>query len=160
MPHVFSFGLAAFPMEGLTVGIAVDVTTWSSYEELRVDFIDDEGNVNEELSSGEPKSWENTFTIRLGAEYRLLDGRLPVRIGFFYDQSPVPDTTVAPELPDADRYAVSIGAGYKHGEFTADLAYLFLMTGDNETAETAPLVGTYRAHAHLLGLTLGYRLDI
>ena len=81
---------------------------------------------------------------------------LPVRLGLIFDQSPVPSTTVGPELPDADRYEITLGLGYTWGGFRADIAYLYLLTGDNDTAPTAPIVGQYRASTHVLAVSLAY----
>ncbi|MBK6848504.1 MAG: outer membrane protein transport protein [Proteobacteria bacterium] len=77
------------------------LTTWSTYEQLRIDFLD-----NPELSSVEPKRWHNTLAVRLDAQYELL-GRVPLPIGFAYDQTPVQPDTGAPELPDVDRLLFS-----------------------------------------------------
>ncbi|MCC6751360.1 MAG: outer membrane protein transport protein [Deltaproteobacteria bacterium] len=155
LPHVISFGAAAFILpKKLTIGFGVDVTTWSSYEELAINFTE-----HPELSSAEAKHWRNTVAVRLGGEYRVLP-QLPLRLGLVYDQSPAPKSTVGPELPDADRYEVALGAGYRVAGLTIDLAYLFLLTGDQKTADTAPLVGTYRATAHVLALSLGYGFSI
>jgi len=160
MPHQFSFGVAAFPLEGLTVGVGLDVYTWSSYKELALTFSDlPDAPTRSALNSADPKNWSNTIALRVGGEY-LVTPDIPVRLGFAFDQSPAPDTTVGPELPDADRYEFALGAGYRFGGFSIDAAYLYLFTGDNETAATAPLVGTYRADAHLIGLNLGYQLEI
>lgn len=150
LPHTFSFGIAAFPTERLTVGVTLDVVTWSSHEEMRIQFLDDP-----ELTTAEPKNWRNTVAVRLGAEYEVVKN-LPVRLGFIFDQSPVPNTTVGPELPDADRYEVTVGIGYSWMGFRADLAYLMMFTGDNDTAPTAPITGQYRSSSHVVGLSLAW----
>jgi long-chain fatty acid transport protein len=155
LPHTISFGVTAFPMERLVVGLNVDIVTWSSYEKLEVKFVD-----NPQLSSSERKDWSNTFQLRVGAEYKVLEDNLPVRLGFIYDQSPVPDDTVGPELPDTDRYWVSLGVGYRLYGVQADLAYQFLITSNDATADTAPIVGSRSATAHILALGLGYNFDL
>ncbi len=155
MPHTISFGITAFPMERLVVGLNVDIVTWSSYNELNVDFVD-----TPQLSSSERKDWSNTFQLRIGTEYQILDDNLPVRLGFIYDQSPVPDDTVSPELPDTDRYWVTLGVGYRLYGVQADLAYQFLITANDATSESAPIVGTRSATAHILALGLGYGFDL
>jgi long-chain fatty acid transport protein len=161
LPHVFSFGVAAFPSTKLTLGFVADVITWSSYDKLAVIFkdVNDPTKINTSLSTSEPRNWVNTVCIRLGAEYRILD-ELPVRIGFIYDQGPPPPSTVGPELPDGDRYEFSIGGGYVYKSFKVDVAYQFLTTGTIVPSASAPLQGSYVSNAHLVGLTLGYALDI
>jgi long-chain fatty acid transport protein len=154
LPHVISFGVAAFPFEPLTIGFGFDVITWSSYDKLEIRFPE-----NPELNSVEPKDWNNTICIRLGAEYNVLP-KLPVRVGFIFDQGPPPPSTVGPELPDGDRYEFTVGVGYSMWGFRADVAYQYLLTGDIQPSETAPLQGTYRSDAHLLGLSVGFKADI
>ncbi len=153
-PHVVSIGAAAFPSRRLTVSLNLDVITWSSYDRLRIEFAD-----NDELTTSEVKDWHNTMAVRLGAEYHVLSW-LPVRIGFVFDQSPVPETTLSPDLPDGDRYIFNLGVGYRWRGLSVDLAYMYLATGEVPTAKSNALVGTYEASAHLLGLSLGYKLDI
>jgi long-chain fatty acid transport protein len=161
LPHVFSFGVAAFPTRKLTLGFAADVITWSSYDKLSLTFkdVNDPTKINSSLTTSEPKNWVNTVAIRLGVEYRVLD-YLPLRAGFIYDQGPAPPSTVGPDLPDGDRYEFSLGAGYEYKGFKVDVAYQFLTTGTIVPAPSAPLQGSYVANAHLLGLSLGYALDI
>ncbi|MCA9670777.1 MAG: outer membrane protein transport protein [Myxococcales bacterium] len=160
LPHQFGWSLAAFPMKGLSLGFSLEVTTWSSYKELAIEFANlPDAPLREQLSSSETKNWRNSITLRIGGEYRILP-QLPVRLGFVYDQSPAPTNTVGPELPDADRYIISTGVGYEIGAFAVDLAYQFLLTGENETTDAPPITGRYGATAHILALGLQYRFDI
>lgn len=154
LPHTFSFGLTGFPMERLLVSFNFDYVTWSTYENLSINFTD-----NPALNTTEYKGWENVFQLRLGAEYKVLKDNLPVRLGFIYDKSPAPDETVGPELPDTDRYWFALGVGYTTPwKVSFDLAYQFLITGDDKTAATAPIVGSRSAGAHIVSLGVGYRL--
>lgn len=151
LPHFLSFGLAAFPTDRLTLGFSVDVTTWSTYKQLEIRFLD-----NPELNSSEPKRWKDSYALRFGGEYHLLADNLPLRFGFVYDKSPVPNTTVGPELPDASRYVIATGLGYTWAGITAGLAYQFLFSTKESTAATAPLVGKREAKAHIATLGLSY----
>lgn len=166
LPHTIGFGLAAFPFSGLTLGLAVEVVTWSSFDRLVIqhgDLTDESGAVTRErghLDMVEPKLWHNSVTLRLGAEYELLRRNLPVRLGFAYDQSPVPEATVGPGTPDASGYHFSLGMGYRLRGFTVDLAYQYRFSDSVKSTAAAPLPGTYQTSAHLLALSLGYALDI
>lgn len=160
IPHVLSFGLAAFPIKPLAVSFNFEVITWSDYKNLAISF----GPTAEvpdrsELDSVVPKDWSNTIVVRLGAEYRVLPS-LAVRAGFVYDQSPAPLHTVGPELPDADRYELSLGGGYEWRGLRADLAYQFLTTQEIRGADVARLPGFWQAKAHLVGISLGYALSL
>ncbi|MCK5796348.1 MAG: outer membrane protein transport protein [Deltaproteobacteria bacterium] len=155
LPHTISFGVTAFPMERLILGINVDIVTWSSYEKLSVEFPD-----NPKLSSSDAKNWTNTFQLRIGAEYQVLEKNLPVRLGFVYDQSPIPDDTVGPELPGTDRYWIALGVGYKLFGIQADLAYQLLITGNDPTGKDVVIPGSRAATAHVVSLGLSYNFAI
>lgn len=155
LPHTFSFGVATFPLEGLFVGIALDFVTWSIYDTLAVEFPD-----NPSQSTTQRKDWHNTFTVRLGAEYEILEKNLPVRLGLIYDESPVPDDTVGPDLPDADRYGIAFGVGYTWRGLRADVGYEFLLFPTADTQDNVAVVGSRDGLAHIFGFSLGYQMDI
>jgi long-chain fatty acid transport protein len=73
-----------------------------------------------------PPDFEDRLVPRLGAEYVLGFGarrkvsgsdvelplvQIPVRAGYAYERSPVPDQTGRTNFVDADRHTVSLGAG-------------------------------------------------
>jgi long-chain fatty acid transport protein len=70
------------------------------------------------------RDWKNSYVFRLGAEYAATN-RLALRGGFFYDQTPIPDHTFDPTIPNADLYALTGGAGYRWEATSVDIAYLF-----------------------------------
>jgi long-chain fatty acid transport protein len=155
LPHTVSFGVAAFPLPNLTVSANIDILTWSTYDVLQIDFVD-----APELSSAERRDWNNTFALRVGLEYKALGDNLPLRLGLIYDQSPVPDTTVGPDLPDADRFLVAVGLGYVWRGLRFDAGYQLLVTPEQETGPNVAVVGSRDAQAHIVALGLGYGLDI
>jgi long-chain fatty acid transport protein len=57
-------------------------------------------------------NWHDTIFASLGLEY-LLDESWKVRGGAGYDQSPIPDATRNPRIPDADRVWLAAGAAYQ-----------------------------------------------
>lgn len=154
LPHVFSFGVAAFPLEGLTLALGLDYETWSRYDKLRVNFPENPG-----LTVAEPKAWENTITIRFGVEYKVLPF-LPLRAGFIYAQGPSPAVSLGPDSLEGDRFEATAGVGYRYKNLHADIAYQFRTTGFSQAAEGAPLDGSYRLQFHIAGATVGYNLDI
>jgi long-chain fatty acid transport protein len=154
LPHTFSFGLAVFPVEPLTVGLSFDFQMWTSYESLEIRFPDNPG-----LNVSEPKAWQNTLSIRAGLEYRVLPD-LPLRAGFIWEQGPVPGVTRGPDAPLSDRYVGTAGAGYAFSDFRVDVAYQFMTTGFAQADEGAALDGSYRLRMHVASISLGYKLDI
>ena len=63
--------------------------------------------------------------MRFGVEYRVTDP-LSLRAGVVYDPTPVPASTMGPELPDSDRMNYMVGAGYKIGSWTIDVAGMYI----------------------------------
>ena len=104
-----------------------------------------------------PQDWDNTFTAGVGGDWRFADGWV-ARAGYAFIESPIPDETIAPILPDADRHVLSLGLGYTVKGHTLDLAYAFSIYEDrNNTGNpTAPYQGSYDIDSNLVGLTYSY----
>ena len=54
------------------------------------------------------------------------------RGGLFLDKNPVQDQTFDPQLPDNNRYALSLGGGYKIGMMRLDASYMLLNLFDRD----------------------------
>lgn len=81
-------------------------TDWSSVQELRI--VRDSGAT----ASVTPERWSDTWRFALGATYAMND-RVTLRAGVALDETPVPDDTRTPRLPDSDRTWVAIGAHWE-----------------------------------------------
>jgi long-chain fatty acid transport protein len=81
------------------------------------------------------------------------------RFGLVYDQTPQPEESVSPLLPDADRTGYCIGYGHTQG-FKYDVGLMFLdfksRTSNKFLPSSGPFQGTYKTQAVLLGLTLNF----
>lgn len=70
--------------------------------------------------------WQGAWTVRLGAEYRLMNGRLPIRAGFIWDQQTSnPTYPSAFGTPPAPTYTGTLGAGFDMGSWQANLSGAF-----------------------------------
>jgi long-chain fatty acid transport protein len=65
------------------------------------------------------RDWEDTKQLRFGMEY-ILNDMITLRGGYFYDPTPIPDTTLDLQWPDADKKTYSLGAGFNFGRYTID----------------------------------------
>jgi len=150
MPATAALG-AAYTYGRLTVEADADWTLWHSYSDLTI--------INDAYpaiySSTAVKNWKDVCAFRMGAEYRVIDP-LALRLGFAYDPTPAPATTLGPELPDATRMNYNVGIGYKIGKVTIDAAFLYIDRFDR-TVSNANMNGTWKGDAWLAGLDLGYR---
>ncbi|MFH0991029.1 MAG: porin [bacterium] len=143
-------GIAVTPMEDLTLSADYQFVGWSSYKELKIEFKKDNS------TSVSPKDYEDSYVIRLGAEYTMND--LQLRAGYLYDKSPVKDKYVEPLLPDASRNGFNVGFGYKLSEnISVDFGYFFLKMDQRKAIGTeVNFDGTYNQYAHLIGFNLNY----
>ena len=74
-----------------------------------------------------------------------------------YDPTPSPQDTITPDVPDANRINIAVGAGYQWGRFALDAGYQVVVITSAKT--TAPqLPGSYSGIANLLSVTLGFHL--
>jgi long-chain fatty acid transport protein len=74
------------------------------------------------------EDYNNTSGIRLGAEYRLLNGTA-LRAGWTATAAAAPDETVTPLLPEQDRSLGMLGVGLPLGKsYAVDLTYAHIFT--------------------------------
>jgi long-chain fatty acid transport protein len=133
---------------------------WSTYDEFTVD-VDVPGFDDKHVE----EHWKDSFVFRGGLEYKLNEN-FALRGGFLYDQTPQPDETVDPILPDAVRWAITGGFGFRSGNFVLDVAYQYEpfqdRTSENRYFDIDPQAvfnpwkGTYKTTAHLIGISLGF----
>ncbi len=102
----------------------VSWTQWSSVQKLEI------VRTNGVLLSKTDERWQNTMRYAVGANYKLMD-TLKLRAGIAFDESPVPDSTRTPRLPDADRTWLSAGGKFDINKNVAlDFAYAHLFVKD------------------------------
>jgi len=118
-----------------------------------------------------PQDWKNTSTLRFGSYYALNEN-WELRGGMALEQTPIPNSTLNPAIPDADKLTLNAGVGYKWEKFSVDLGYMavFYKTRrvTNDELEglpaTAPLFyagapgkDKYQTFVNFVILSIGYR---
>ena len=118
-----------------------------------------------------PQDWKNTSTLRFGSYYKLNE-KWELRGGFALEESAIPNRTLNPAIPDADKLTLNAGVGYKWEKFSVDLGYMavFYKTRNITNNEleglpaTAPLgfagapgKDKYSTFANFVNISLGYR---
>lgn len=169
-PSVFTVGAAYKANDNLTLSSDLQYTMWSSFDKLIINFEDG-------TSSSSIRDYENSFIIRLGAEYKVNDS-FSLRGGFLFDKNPIKDERIDFTLPDNDRFGYNIGFGYKiTNSITFDFAYLLLVFQErtitnseeklanpfvahpfNPGVAPAPLNGKYNPTANLIGANFSFNL--
>ncbi len=161
MPATAALGVA-YIKDRLTVEVDADWTGWHSYDSLLIDIKNNNALLPD---SNTQKNWNDVVALRIGAEYRVTDP-LALRLGFAYDPTPVPASTMDPSLPDATRLNYMAGAGYKYKNWTFDGSYFYVAKKDrtvsNQTTPAYPSYGTgfsgkWKGDAHLVALDIGYK---
>jgi long-chain fatty acid transport protein len=104
-----------------------------------------------------PQNWHDTFTAGIGGDWRFAPNWV-VRAGYQFYQSPVPDSTFSPTIPDADQNVITVGLGYKYKQHSLEGAYGadFYNTRNITTAQNPAFNGKYEVTVHLFSLAYRY----
>jgi len=156
LPQSAQLGLTGHPTKTLSIGADVVYTGWQSIGSLDILFEGPPGCPAPCKSTQSlPRNWTHTFNYHLGAEWAPAEA-WRVRIGGMYDPTPVPDSTLSPDLPDSTRWNIAVGGGYRIAGFTFDVGYqLVILTQTTSTYTAFP--AQYHGTASLLGITIGYQ---
>ena len=160
-PSDLQFGLRKNLGEGWTLLAGADWTDWTSFKTLTAVAANPVQPNDVTVAN-----WKSSWLVSLGAEYAFSDD-ITLRAGTALDQTPVPNATLAPRIPDADRTWIAAGATW-HAAPNLDLNFSYghlfndtrtvnqssAMTGN---ALRGTLIGTTKSDVDVLGLSLGYR---
>jgi long-chain fatty acid transport protein len=104
-----------------------------------------------------PQDWHNTFTAGIGGDWQCSEHWV-VRGGYQYFESPVPDATLSPTIPDANQNVMTLGLGWKSGHSTLELSYgLDFYDDRNITQNQNPAFnGKYTFTVHLFSVGYTY----
>jgi long-chain fatty acid transport protein len=152
LPAELNLGLGYKLNSKTTIAADLNYAFWSKYDSLRFDFTTNTPAVKD---VADPRLFKNALAVRLGANY-MLNKKVDVRGGVFYDQSPSQDGYVTPETPDNNRLGFTLGTSYKiTRDLGVDAAFLY----QNVAARTqknlvSNLDGTFATKA--LGISIGF----
>lgn len=134
-------------------GAEVDAnwTGWSRFSEIDLVFPD--GRLPDDVI---PQNYDDSWHYRLGITMATKPGT-EWRFGYVYDQTPQPDETFGPLLPDADRNGVTVGYGRSGGKLSWDFALMYLPLDKRTTTTNQDgFNGTYEGTAWLFGASIGF----
>lgn len=152
LPESVGAGICYRPNKWVSYEVDAIWTGWSSYKELFLQI--DNGLPDMPF----PKDWEDTWRYQFGVEFQM-QGDWQLRLGYVYDNTPVPDSTVDFMVPGSDRQIFSIGAGWTRGNWGFDFSYSYLKIDDRITPVTSPAGGAvFRdGDTDLIGFSVTYR---
>ena len=133
----------------------ISETDWHSLRTIDIDYD------SAQTTSSELYAWEDSRFYSLGGEFALSDA-FTLRAGLAYDETPVPDETRTPRLPDNDRTWVSFGLTWTASEaLEVSAAYTRIMVDDPEldivSSSGSRLVGDAEGDANIFGVAAQYR---
>jgi long-chain fatty acid transport protein len=149
-PTVLGVGYGIALTDTINVEANLEWVEWSVNETLSADL-----GVNGELNV--PQDWDNTITIAVGGDWSFAENWV-LNAGYAFIETPIPEETIAPILPDADRHVLSIGFGYSMGGHKLDLSYAYSIYDDLDVDnnQLTQFNGDYDIDSDLVGLTYSY----
>jgi len=153
LPETLAIGIG---WQGPRWGAEVDFVQvgWSVFDVLVVDIENNVPGFVDDIALVE--DWNDSDSIRIGVS-RKLGARSELRLGLNLEEGAVPEDTLRPSIPDADRTAPSIGYGFTGEKWVFDLfAQTFIF--DDITAvsgEEGVIVADYDSGVTLFGITFG-----
>jgi long-chain fatty acid transport protein len=110
------------------------------------------GNISQNVA----EKWHNTFTAGIGGDWQFAEHWM-LRAGYQYFESPVPDSTFSPTIPDANQNVFTIGLGWKGRHNSLEFAYgLDFYNDRNITTPENPIHGKYTFNVHLISFAYNY----
>lgn len=128
---------------------------FSRFDALRVDA----GNNAFLLPTTEVRQdWKDTFTVGVGGDWRFADHWL-LRAGYQYFESPVPDETLSPSIPDANQHVVTAGLAWRYRGHALEASYGYDWYDRREVSnnQVAAFNGRYDITVHMLAFAYRFR---
>lgn len=154
LPAKLNIGIGYRPESRLLVAVDVRYTRWQSFDSLSLVLEQEVGGLVEYPE----KAWENTLGFHAGMEY-LVNEKMEIRAGLAYNNSPVPDELLSPQLPDSDNIGLNGGFGlHITRDFIANFSAGYNYTGERTGFLTnTTFGGTYESISYHFGLDIQYR---
>jgi len=150
IPQSVAVGVAFRPTPALEVEANAIYVNWAKFKEIRIHL----PNMTDSVS---PQNYEDTVTVRVGAEYKLPNHKSSLRLGYIYDPTPIPATTLTAQLPDANRHCLTAGASYSLGSYDVHAGVLYVLPAMRTTSDTPYMPihkGSFDIQAFVASLTL------
>jgi len=155
-PAQASLGFAFKAMPDVTFEVDGNWYGWKHFDSVPLDF-----PTGQLPSSTVIERWKDSYAVRGGLNWAATPA-WQLRLGYVFDQSPQPEQTVNPLLPDANRNGVTAGIGFRGHPVDLDLGVMYLFFADRTRTKSfaddpqGPFFGTYSTRALLVSLTVGF----
>lgn len=155
LPQTATLGFGYEVNDKLKMALDINYIGWQSYDSLIIDF---EQNTDKLADLHSARMYKNVFIFRIGGQYQL-NNKWAVRLGTYYDMTPVQDGYFTPETPDVNKIGITSGASMKiTKKINLDLSLLFIEgLKRTDTNKETGFGGTYKSRAIVPGFSLEYR---
>jgi long-chain fatty acid transport protein len=136
------------------VGLNLCYVFWNTYDSLVFNF---ETKTSAVGTTATPALYESKLITRIGAQYKMSE-LLTIRLGGYYDPTPVKDDYLNPQTPSMNQIGMTCGISlYPTKGLSIDAAFLYIM-GMKRTGTFAPdnFAGTYSTAVYSPGIGLTY----
>lgn len=163
LPSNWNVGITYKPTDRWMVSGEVQFVGWGAYKSLDVKFHPESELGKFDISA--PKKYKNTRIYRVGTQFAATS-RLDVRLGAYYDESPVKDDYLNPETPSMNKLGITAGLSFRPLDaLSVDFAFSYV-TGfgrdgsytDMELLTQTPRTfgGHYNTYAFMPALGVSY----
>lgn len=123
LPDNWNVGITYKPTNRWILSGEVQFVGWGAYEALNVHF---SPSTLEQFDQFAVKNYQNTRIYRLGAQFGATN-RLDVRLGAYFDESPVKDNYLNPETPSMDKLGLTAGLSFRPVDnLSVDFAFSYV----------------------------------
>ncbi|RHJ77992.1 OmpP1/FadL family transporter [Parabacteroides sp. AM08-6] len=154
LPDNWNVGVTYKPTNRWILSGEVQFVGWGAYKTLSINFSPSSLSKYDMVAK---KEYHNTRIYRLGAQFAATN-RFDVRLGAYYDESPVKDDFLNPETPSMDKFGITAGLSFRPiNPLSIDFAFSYV-TGfgrDGSYSDKSLITGndrTFGGHYNIYAL--------
>jgi len=161
LPANLDLGISYEINDHFMIGLDLNYVFWNVFDSLIFNFQTPTSAVPAHQAA--PKLYKSMLITRLGAQYKI-NQMFTVRIGGYYDPSPVPSDCLDPMLPSSNEIGLTCGLSFfPFKGFSIDASFEYLMgtqrsgtSSPDDTPGTHNFAGTYSTAFYMPGIGLTY----
>lgn len=155
LPANLDFGVSYEFGDKFMIGLGLNYVFWNVYDSLVFNFKTPTPAIPAHQATA--KLYTSQLITRFGAQYKI-NHMITVRLGGYYDPTPVKDDYVDPLLPSANEIGLTCGLSlYPVKGFSIDAAFEYLMGMKRDGNDVNDnFAGTYKTAIFMPGIGLTY----
>ena len=154
LPANLDFGVSYEINQKFMIGINLCYVFWKQYDSLVFNFSTTTPSLKR---TAQPALYQNRLIPRIGFQYKI-NSIVTVRVGGYYDPSPVQSDYLNPQTPSTNEIGLTAGFSvFPFKGFSIDAAFLYLMgTKRDGTYSPENFAGTYYTAFYIPSIGLTY----